>query len=104
MNNNNDNNILIFLVGLVAFAIVYNIYLSLSSSEKLLFIVAVLGIAIIGLIYVCENYSKAGRERQKRLGFIRELPLTLIQKSDRGVELGVDLELGAKIFLPDSIR
>ena len=82
----------------------YNAYSSLSRFEFFLASIGLLALASIVTAVVIDRYTKSGRERQRKLAFIREVPASLTQATPDAIQLGVDIDLGAQIYLPDAVR
>ena len=91
----------IFFVGAAG---IFNFFDSLSGIDKFLMVVGTLGVSTIAGLYAWDRYSKSGRNEKKRIEQLKTVPLCLLQKIPRGVWLGTDLDLLARIFLPDFIR
>ena len=90
-------------MGLIGLGI-HDAYTRLSRLEFLLVAIATLSVASIVVALLMDRYSKSGRERQRKLTFIREVPQALVRPGADSIKLGVDVELGAQIYLPDALR
>lgn len=90
-------------MGLIGFGI-HDAYTRLSRLEFFLVALAALSVAAVVVALLMERYSKSGRERQRKLAFIREVPQALVRPGSDSIKLGVDVELGAQIYLPDALR
>lgn len=77
---------------------------SLSSFDATLFIISIVLVFIVAVIFVWDRFSKLGRERRKRKEYLKELPNSLLTKSDDSVYLGRDVDLDVPLYFPDSIR
>lgn len=103
MQDQNSSALLLIPFGLVSFRL-YDAYISMHSMDSLLLVlISVLVLMLLGLLafYI---YSPWGKENRKRLVQIKELPQELLQSSPHSVQMGHDLELDEKVYLPDSIR
>ena len=77
---------------------------SLSAFDATLFVICIILISVVVLIFVWDRFSKFGRERRKRIDYLKELPKSLLSKSDNSVYLGRDVDLDVPLYFPDSIR
>ncbi len=77
---------------------------SLSSFDATLFIISIVLVFVVAVIFVWDRFSKLGRERRKRKEYLKELPNSLLTKSDDSVYLGRDVDLDVPLYFPDSIR
>lgn len=97
-----------WLLKMLAMALIgFGIYDAYTRSSRLEFLLATVGtvaVASIVVALVFDRYSKTGRERQRKLAFIREVPTSLIRAGSDSIKLGVDVDLGAQVYLPDSLR
>ncbi len=83
------------------------IYGLLKSLSKIDLILAALLFGILLLIFFVvffRYFSKWGKENQKRIDLIHELPSELLVSSENSIFLGIDADLDERIFLPDPIR
>jgi hypothetical protein len=79
-------------------------YSSLTSMDRIVFIFTSAGfVGIVGLVFV-HFFSTWGRERRKKNDSIAEIPIELLGPSSLSVSMGVEADLGVRIFLPDQIR
>lgn len=103
MRETNDSTLLLVPIGLMAFWL-FDVYSSLSPIDRLLIIfIGGLGLSLTGLLafYI---YSPWARENRKRLACLKEIPPNLLRISSDSVLMGIDDNLGERVFLPDSIR
>src|ERR1043166_2340994 len=82
----------------------YKIYSNLSGIDLALAVIATVALAATVLMYLYEILSKSGRDRRKKIEFIKELPNQLIQGAKDAIVLGKEHDLGITVHLPDSIR
>lgn len=104
--NPNDNRSLFLTIGGIAVLMGYEKYRAMSTLTSAIAIFFLLTFALGALWFYYIRYSPRGRENQRRLQQIRELPLSLIAPNDPAdcVSMGIDLDLNIPIYLPDSIR
>lgn len=93
----------VLLVGF-AFLAASKIYMMMTPIDVLLFSAAFASIGLMSLIIFWEYFSKSGKEKQKRLGQIREIPESLLKPSEESVYVGHDQNWDIPIYLPDSLR
>jgi len=99
-----DYSILFFLVGGLGVFGLVQFWASLSPMNVGLFILILSSIGIITIALFWEYFSKAGKERLKKISKARELPNMLLSESTDAVLMGQEQELGIPIYLPDKIR
>ncbi|MBK9322396.1 MAG: type IV secretion system DNA-binding domain-containing protein [Bdellovibrionaceae bacterium] len=103
MNDTNYTTLLLLPVGLLSLWL-FEIYSVLSKIDRLIFVLAVvLVVALLGLLafYI---YSPWARENRKRISYVKEIPLELLSSNPNSIVMGLDTDLGEKIYLPDHIR
>lgn len=101
---NSDEMLLALLFLCFSGGAVTQFYSSLNSAEFFVFVTAMVTLLVIAFCFVWEGFSKTGRERKKRLDFIRQVPSTLLIKDDQNVLMGTDQNLQIPIYLPDLVR
>lgn len=99
-----DMALLLLLAGVVARVTFVDLYYELSAVHSALLVIATLGSLIVGLIALWEWKSASARDRRRRLERARGIPTCLRTPSEDGVILGLEVELGIPIFLPDQVR
>src|SRR5690606_29494860 len=92
------------LVTVLGSMLIYNFYMSLSKISKFVFWTVVPLSLITGLAFIWDRYSKAGRERRKRIETITEIPRQLLLPDKDCIFMGTDSNLNIPVYLPDSIR
>lgn len=97
---------LILAVLLVGFSLLslQKIYLSLSPIDAVMFITALASIGLLSVIIFWEYFSRHGKEKQKRIEQIKEIPESLLKPSTAAVFVGQDQVLDIPVYLPDSLR
>lgn len=103
MQDQNSSALLLLPFGLVSFWL-YDSYLSMHSIDRLLLVLISILVLMLPGFLAFYIYSPWGKENRKRLEQIKELPQDLLQSSPHSVQMGHDLELDEKVYLPDSIR
>lgn len=76
----------------------------LSPAGKALAIYVFIVAVGFGLVLCLDYYPKSRRKLREDVKLIREIPKSLLLPSTDSIYVGDDIELGTKIFLPDSIR
>jgi conjugal transfer pilus assembly protein TraD len=82
----------------------YKVYDSLTVFDRILMMTGTTALLTIAGLYAWDNFSKLGREQKKRLEHLKTVPISLLKRDQKSVCMGLDQELRATIFLPDSIR
>ncbi len=95
--------LVLILSGIIGY-VAKNWWSTLSTTDALLFAVTFVGSALMGLVFIWNRFSKLGKERAKRLTYIREIPECILKNDSSAIALGFDTNLKIPIFLPDSIR
>lgn len=102
--NNYDNSILmLFAVTFAAFGL-YKFYDSISLVGKFLLLSLLLAAFLIFALIFREYFSKSGKEKQKQIKQIREIPSSLLLHAPDGIYIGHSLDLDIPIYLPDQLR
>lgn len=99
-----DTLILALLVGGIAILMIQKVYLSLSPIEVALFATALTSIGMMSFVIFWEYFSKFGKDKQKRIEQITEIPESLLAPSENSVYMGRDQNLDIPVYLPDSLR
>lgn len=79
-------------------------YFSLESGERFIFWGLVVSIAAILFIWILRTRTPNGKKNVKRLEVLNVIPEELLKPSAAAVTVGTDIDLEAKIYLPDHIR
>lgn len=99
-----DYSVLFLLVGGLGIFGLAQFWDSLSPTNAVLFILILSSLGIITTSLFWEYFSKAGKERLKKMTKAKELPEQLRAASSEAVLMGQEQELGIPIYLPDRIR
>jgi hypothetical protein len=101
-----DQNYLLLLMlplVLVGFSAL-ELYLSLGTLDRLVFFAGVIILIATGCSVLFYIYSPWARTRRKRIETLRELPDSILRKTESSIFMGEETDLEAKIYLADSIR
>jgi conjugal transfer pilus assembly protein TraD len=82
----------------------YEFFQNLNPTMLFLLILTGILILILGGIFCYDRYSKAGRKKRETLKQLMEVPQSLLVPSNNCVFMGEDLDMDARIYLPDTIR
>jgi hypothetical protein len=99
-----DAGLLVLIAGTVATLVIVDFYRSLAPWEAVVAIIVGTSLLSVSILVAWEIWSKAARERRKRIEKIRELPKGLLLPSRYAVHVGADQDLGVQVYLPDQIR
>lgn len=99
-----DYTVLAMLGGFLVTASCYRMWLDASGAERLQYTFQTLLVASLAWLFCWEFFSQSQKDRRKKEQIFFELPAHLRTPSQSSVALGLDVELGSPIFLPDSIR
>jgi type IV secretory pathway TraG/TraD family ATPase VirD4 len=103
VNDTNYHSLLLLPLALVGFWI-YRAFDVLSSADQAFAVVLILALAVLVAIALVHFFSPWAIRNRKRLGRLRDLPTMLLRSSESSVQMGTDVDLEEKIYLPDSIR
>ena len=101
--NGEDWRFALFLPAILIGSLLQDAWKEAPTSERLVLILLSFSTLLLATLLHSTHYSTSGLARKRRLSRIASLPSELL-KGDDGVNMGEDIELEEKIYLPDSIR
>lgn len=99
-----DEMLLAILIAVIGGLPLIRFYQDLNRVETGLFLVSIFSVSVFGLLIFANYFSKYGKEKQKRLDLIKELPNVLLEKAPDAICLGRESDLDVPIYIPDKMR
>jgi len=99
-----DEMLLFLLIAGLIWIALFEFYRALNPYDALLFTLTLSSTLLIGLIWIWEIYSKAGKDKRRRREIVKDLPTSLTVADKGSIRVGMEADLKIPIFLPDAIR